>query len=111
MLRIENIRKALNRKVFANWVIRDINNHPTQGKYMFDIHCYSPLGVIMDRCTISLERRGRMLKTMTHPDTHSYFFYYNGEQTNVCGGADWLGDMDNFTKQLEYIIKEYHNKK
>ena len=111
MLHIQNIRNVINRKVFAGWVIRDINNHPTQGKYMFDIHCLSPIGVVMDRCTISLERRGRMLKTMTHPTTRSYFFYYNGTETNVCGGADWLGDMDNFTKQLEYIIKEYHNKK
>ena len=111
MLHIQNIRKVLNRKVFANWVIRDVNGHPTQAKYMFDIHCFSPLGVVMDRCTISLERRGRMLKTMTHPNTRSYFFNYNGVETNVCGSSDWLGDMDNFTKQLEYIIKEYHNKK
>ena len=111
MLHIQNIRKALNRRVFGGWVIKDINNHPTQGKYMFDIHCFSPIGVVMDRCTISLERRGRMLKTMTHPDTRSYFFNYNGVETNVCGSSDWLGDMDNFTKQLEYIIKEYHNKK
>jgi hypothetical protein len=110
MLRIENIRKVINIKVFANWVIRDINNHPTQGKYMFDIHCISPLGIVMDRCTISLERHGKMLKTMTHPTTRSYFFYYNGVETNVCGGADWLADMDNFTAQLEYIITKYHNK-
>jgi len=111
MLRIENIRKVINRKVFAGWVIRDINNHPTQGKYMFDIHCFSPIGVVMDRCTISLERKGRLLRAMSHPDEISYFFYYNGEQTNVCGSADWLADMDNFTTQLGYIIKEYHNKK
>jgi hypothetical protein len=52
-----------------------------------------------------------MLKTMTHPDTRSYFFYYNGEQTNVCGGADWLADIDNFTGQLELIIQNYHNKR
>ena len=30
MLRIENIRKVLNRKVFGGWVIRDVNGHPTQ---------------------------------------------------------------------------------
>lgn len=111
MLHIQNIRKALNRRVFGGWVIKELNGHPTQAKYMFNIHCFSPLGVVMDRCTISLERRGRMLKTMTHPDTRSYFFNYNGVETNVCGSSDWLGDMDNFTKQLEYIIKEYHNKK
>ena len=110
MLHIQNIRKVINRKVFGGWVIREVNGHPTQSKYMFNIHCLSPIGVVMDRCTISLDRRGRMLKTMTHPDTHSYFFYYNGEQTNVCGSSDWLGDMDNFTSQLELIIKEYHNK-
>ena len=110
MLHIQNIRKALNRKVFGNWVIKDINNHPTQGKYMFDIHCFSPIGVVMDRCTISLERKGRLLKTMTHPTTLSYFFYYNGAETNVCGSSDWFGDMDNFTTQLEYVITNYHNK-
>ena len=111
MLRIENIRNVINRKVFAGWVIRDINNHPTQGKYMFDIHCLSPIGVVMDRCTISLDRKGQLLKSMTHPDEISYFFNYNGVRTNVCGGADWLADMDNFTHQLEYVIKNYHNKK
>ena len=111
MLTIQNIRKVINRKVFGGWVIREVNGHPTQSKYMFNIHCLSPIGVVMDRCTISLDRRGRMLKTMTHPDTLSYFFNYNGEQTNVCGGADWLADMDNFTSQLELIIKDYHNKK
>ena len=112
MLHIHNIRKIQNRKVFGGWVVKEINNHPTQGKYMFDIQCFSPLGVgsTIDRCTISLERTGRMLKTMTHPTTRSYFFYYNGTDTNVCGSADWLADMDNFTTQLEYVITNYHNK-
>ena len=77
---------------------------------MFDIHCMSPMGVVMDRCTVSLERQGRMLKTMTHPTTLSYFFYYNGVETNACGSSDWLADMDNFTAQLEYVITKYHNK-
>ena len=111
MLHIQNIRKVINRKVFGGWVIREVNGHPTQSKYMFDIHCFSPIGVVMDRCTVSLERQGKMLKTMTHPTTLSYFFYYNGVETNVCGGADWLADMDNFTAQLEYVIQKYHNKK
>lgn len=110
MLHIQNIRKVLNRKVFGGWVIRDVNGHPTQSKYMFDIHCLSPVGVVMDRCTISLDRKGTLLKTMTHPDEVSYFFNYNGVRTKVCGGADWLADMDNFVGQLEFIIKNYHNK-
>ena len=110
MLTIQNIRKVINRKVFGGWVIKDVNGHPTQSKYMFDIHCFSPIGVVMDRCTVSLERTGRMLKTMTHPTTRSYFFYYNGVETNACGSADWLADMDNFTAQLEYVITKYHNK-
>jgi hypothetical protein len=108
MLHIHNIRKIQNRKVFARWFVKEINNHPTQRKYMFDIHCVGPLGNTIDRCTISLERNGKMLKTMTHPTTHSYFFNYNGKGTNVCGGAEWLGDMNNFVGQLEYIIKKYH---
>ena len=110
MLTIKNVTKLGNRKVFGNWVVRAINCHPVQGKYMFDIHCFSPIGVVMDRCTVSLERQGKMLKTMKHPTTLSYFFYYNGVETNACGSADWLGDMDNFTAQLEYVIKKYHNK-
>ena len=109
MLHIQNIRKVLNRKVFGGWVIRDVNGHPTQSKYMFDIHCHSPLGIVMNRCTISLNRKGTLLKTMTHPDSLSYFFNYNGTKTRVCGGADWLGDIDNFVGQLEFIIKNYHN--
>ena len=110
MLHIHNIRKIENRKVFGGWVVKGINNHPTQGKYMFDVHCLGPVGTTIDRCTISLERTGKMLKTMTHPTKHSYFFNYNGKGTNVCGGAEWLGDMNNFVGQLEYIIKNYHNK-
>jgi hypothetical protein len=108
MLHIHNIRKIENRKVFGGWIVKGINNHPTQGKYMFDVHCLGPVGTTIDRCTISLERTGKMLKTMTHPTTHSYFFNYNGRVTNVCAGAEWLGDMNNFIGQLEYIIKKYH---
>jgi hypothetical protein len=43
-------------------------------------------------------------------DVITYFFNYNGEGTNVCGSAEWLGDMKNFVGQMEYIIKKYHNK-
>jgi len=109
MLTIKNVTKLGNRRVFANWVIRNINCHPVQGKYMFDIHCMSPLGVCMDRCTISLNRTPMVLHNVGKPDEKVYFFRYNGEKTNVCGGAKWLGDMKNFVGQLEYIIKKYHN--
>jgi len=110
MLRIQNVLKVIDKRIIGGWKIADVSSHPTLGRYIFTIQCFSPIGVVMDSCTISLERRGTMLKTMTHPTTRSYFFYYNGTETNVCGGADWLGDIDNFTRQLEYIIKEYHNK-
>lgn len=112
MLRIENIRKVINRKVFGGWVIRDVNGHPTQSKYMFDVHCLSPIGVVMDRCTISIDRIFvNALNPKTNKREATYFFNYNGVKTNVCGTADWLADMDNFTAQLEYIITNYHNKK
>ena len=112
MLHIQNIRKALNRKVMGGWVIKDVNGHPTQSKYMFDIHCFSPIGVVMDRCTISINRISvNALNPKTNKREATYFFNYNGEHTNVCGTTDWLADMDNFTTQLGYIIKEYHNKK
>lgn len=112
MLHIQNIRKALNRKVMGGWVIKDVNGHPTQAKYMFDIHCLSPIGVVMDRCTISVNRRGTMnLCNKTNKMRPIYFFNYNGNGTNICGSADWLADMNNFVGQLALIIKEYHNKK
>ena len=111
MLTIQNVTKLGNRRVFANWVIRNINCHPVQDKYMFDIHCMSPLGVCMDRCTISLNRIGvNALDPKTNKRKPTYFFNYNGDRTNVCGSSEWLGDMKNFVGQLEYIIKKYHNK-
>ena len=109
MLRIQNIRKLENRIVFGGWVVRDMNTHPTQNKYMFDIHCIGPIGNTIDRCTISLNRTPIVLHPDRRPAETVYFFRYNGEDTNVCGGADWFGDMDNFVGQLEYIIKKYHN--
>lgn len=111
MLTIKNVTKLGNRKVFGNWVVRAINCHPVQGKYMFDIHCFSPIGVVMDRCTVSINRTNVMaLNPKTNKREATYFFNYNGVKTNVCGTADWLADMDNFTAQLEYIITNYHNK-
>ena len=110
MLTIKNITKLGNRKVFGSWVIRAINCHPTQDKYMFDVQCMSPLGVCMDRCTISLNRIGMVTHDVGKRDVITYFFNYNGEETNVCGSAEWLGDMKNFVEQMEYIIKKYHNK-
>ena len=112
MLHIQNIRKALNRKVFGGWVIREVNGHPTQSKYMFNIHCFSPIGNVMDRCTISINRISvNALNPKTNKREATYFFNYNGVKTNVCGTTNWLADMDNFTAQLEYVITKYHNKK
>ena len=110
MLTIQNVTKLAGRRIFGGWVVRDMNCHPTQNKYMFDIHCMGPLGNTIDRCTISLNRTPIVLHPDRRPAETVYFFRYNGEDTNVCGGADWFGDMDNFVGQLEYIIKKYHNK-
>jgi hypothetical protein len=110
MLTIQNVTKLGNRKVFANWVIRNINCHPIQDKYMFDVQCMSPLGVCMDRCTISLNRIGELQRNMFKPDTTAYFFNYNGERTDVCVTKDWILNPENFISQLKYIINEYHNK-
>jgi len=111
MLTIHNIRKIENRKVFGGWVIKGINLHPTQRKYMFDVHCLGPLGNTIDRCTISLNRIGMVTHTVGKSDVITYFFNYNGEVTNVCGSSEWLGDVKNFMGQMEYIIQKYHNKK
>jgi len=110
MLTIENITKVGSRRIFGSWVIKGINLHPTQKKYMFDVHCLGPVGTTIDRCTISLNRTPMVLHNVGKPDEKVYFFRYNGEKTNVCGGAEWLGDIKNFMGQMEYIIKKYHNK-
>jgi hypothetical protein len=51
-----------------------------------------------------------VLHNIGKPAELVYYFNYNGEDTNVCGGAEWLGNIGNFVAQLEYIIKKYHNK-
>jgi hypothetical protein len=110
MLTIQNVTKLAGRRIFGGWVVRDMNCHPTQHKYMFDMHCMGPLGNTIDRCTISLNRKGMILQPDRKPAELVYYFNYNGEHTNVCGGAEWLGDIGNFIAQMEYIIKKYHNK-
>jgi hypothetical protein len=110
MLTIQNVTKLAGRRIFGGWVVRDMNSHPTQNKYMFDMHCLGPLGNTIDRCTISINRIPMVLHPDGKPAETVYFFNYNGEQTNVCGGAEWLGNIGNFIAQMEYIIKKYHNK-
>ena len=111
MLHIQNIDKLIDKRIIGGWVIKDINPHPVQSLYMFDVQCISPIGVCMDRCTISLNRKGVMFRDIGKPPRLTYFFRYNGEDTNVCAGRDWLCDMDNFIGQFEYIITKYHNKR
>jgi hypothetical protein len=111
MRTIQTITKLGGRRIFDGWVVRDMNTHPTQNKYMFDIHCMDPLGSTIDRCTRSVNRTPMVLHNVGKPAETVYFFNYNGEDTNVCGGAKWFESMDNFVGQMECIIKEYHNKK
>jgi hypothetical protein len=111
MLTIKNINKLVNRKLIGGWVVRDMNCHPTQNKYMFDIQCLSHIGITIDRCTISLNRIGQLQRNMFKPDTTAYFFNYNGEQTDVCVTGEWIKNPENFISQLKYIIEEYHNKR
>jgi hypothetical protein len=108
MLHIKNIKKLIDKPVFGGWVIKEVHNHPTVGFYIFDIQCFSPIGVSMDMCTISLTRKGVIFRNTGEPPRLTYFFRYNGKETNVCAGRDWLCDMDNFIGQFEYIIKKYH---
>ena len=110
MLTIQNVTKLAGRRIFGGWVVRDMNCHPTQHKYMFDMHCMGPLGNTIDRCTISLNRIGQLQREMGKPDYMVYFINYNGEQTKVCVTKDWILNPKNFISQLKYIIKEYHNK-
>jgi hypothetical protein len=110
MLTIQNVTKLAGRRIFGGWVVRDMNCHPIQHKYMFDMHCMGPLGNTIDRCTISLNRIGELQREMGKPDYTSYYFNYNGDKTEVCVTKDWILNPENFISQLKYIIKEYHNK-
>jgi len=110
MLTIQNVTKLAGKRIFGGWVVRDMNCHPTQNKYMFDIHCMGPLGNTIDRCTVSLNRIGQLQREMGKLDYMVYFINYNGEQTKVCVTKDWILNPENFISQLKYIIKEYHNK-
>jgi len=110
MLTIQNVTKLAGKRIFGGWVVRDMNCHPTQNKYMFDIHCMGPLGNTIDRCTVSLNRIGELQRNMFKPDSTVYFINYNGERTEVCVTKDWILNPENFISQLKYIIKEYHNK-
>jgi hypothetical protein len=111
MLTIQNINKLVDRKLIGGWVIKEVNLHPTQNLYIFDIQCFSHIGITIDRCTISLDRRGELQRRMFKTDTMGYFFRYNGNGTDVCVTKDWILNPDNFISQLKYIIKEYHNKR
>ena len=107
MLRIKNIEKLVDRVVMGGWVIKTIDYQPITSRYIFDIHCFGPIGNKIDGCTISIGRRGEMNVDWVLV----YFFYYNGHRTGVSASSDWMGDIDNFVGQLEYIIQVYHNKK
>ena len=111
MLHIQNISKLGGRRLFGGWVIKAVNGHPTQSKYLLFIDCNGPMGTRIDGCTISLNRRGEVQRTLGKPDALAYFLNYNGERTDVCVTKDWILNPENFISQLKYIIKEYHNKK
>ena len=111
MLHIQNIRKLGGRRLFGGWIIKAVGGNPNAPQYLIDIHCNGPIGNRIDGCTISLNRKGVIQRTMGRPDTLAYFLYYNGERTDVCVTKDWILNPENFISQLKYIIKEYHNKK
>jgi hypothetical protein len=110
MLHIQNANKLIDKRIIGGWVIKEINIHPTQSLYMFTLHCEGPLGNTIDKCSISLKRIGTSLQLIGQPSQLSYFFRYDGKDTNICGGADWFGDIDNFLTQIGLVIKSYHNK-
>jgi hypothetical protein len=110
MLHIHNTTKLIDKRIIGGWVIKEINIHPTQSLYMFTLHCIGPLGNTIDKCSISLKRIGTPIQPIGQPSHLSYFFRYDGKDTNICGGADWFGDIDNFLTQIGLVIKSYHNR-
>ena len=111
MLHIQNIRKLGGRRLFGGWIITAVGGNPNAPQYIIDINCNGPIGTRIDGCTISLNRIGKLQRTLGRPVELAYFLYYNGERTDVCVTKDWILNPENFISQLKYIIKEYHNKK
>lgn len=111
MLHIQNIRKLGGRTLFGGWIITAVGGNPNAPQYIIDIDCKGPIGTRIDGCTISLNRKGVIQRTLDRPDYLVYFLNYNGKRTDVCVTKDWILNPENFISQLGYIIKEYHNKK
>ena len=84
MLHIQNIRKLGGRRLFGGWIIKAVGGNPNEPHYLLDIHCMDPLGSTIDRCTISLNRIGMVLRANPmvlsakwSPAELVYYFRYN----------------------------------
>ena len=105
MLTIKNHHKLEDRYVVDNWKVATMCEGIHNDTYLIRLHKVDS-SRILDACTVMLERNGILQKSMTHPDEMAYYFIFDSQRTNVCAGAEWLGDIDNMIGQLRHLLRE-----
>ena len=110
MLRIENLKKILDRSVAGNWVMREVGELPHNDCYYFVLYQIKAGVGVVDTCKIFLERNYIVQRSSTHPDSKAYFFICDSQRTNNCGTVDWLADIDNMLGVIENLVLKVHKK-
>ena len=110
MLRIENLKKILDRSVAGNWVMREVGELPHNDCYYFVLYQIKAGVGVVDTCKIFLERNHIVQRSSTHPDSKAYFFICDSQRTNNCGTIDWLADIDNMLGVMENLVLKVHKK-
>ena len=110
MLRIENLKKILDRSVAGNWVMREVGELPHNDCYYFVLYQIKAGVGVVDTCKIFLERNYIVQRSSTHPDSKAYFFICDSQRTSYCGTIDWLADIDNMLGVMENLVLKVHKK-
>ena len=110
MLRIENLKKILDRSVAGNWMVKEVGELSHNDCYYFVVYQIKAGVGVVDTCKIFLERNHIVQRSSTHPDSKAYFFICDSQRTNNCGTIDWLADIDNMLGVMENLVLKVHKK-
>ena len=106
MLTIENYHKLNHKDIDDKWWVKGIMEGTHNNTYILLLE-KSMNGIVLDSCTIMLERNPFPQISSTHPTDMAYFFIFDSQRTNICVTADWISDMDNMVGQLKYLLQEH----
>ena len=110
MLRIENLKKILDRSVAGNWMVKEVGELSHNDCYYFVVYQIKAGVGVVDTCKIFLERNHIVQRSSTHPDSKAYFFICDSQRTSYCGTIDWLADIDNMLGVMENLVLKVHKK-